>query len=183
MLNPFVGDVWFNSTYKVAPLVIAILTLNFYVAVMVYPVESFRTANGLFVQGWMRPIIMALLNIILDFYMGRRWGVVGIFLATTISRVATQVWFDPYLVYKIVFKKKPWRFLADYVLKMVIAFIVCAITGIITGLINLPNVYLSFVCKFILAMTIPIALLTLLYWKNENYRYLIGTARSKLLRK
>lgn len=69
LLNPFIGDIWFDSTYETSMPIIAVLVINFFIAVMVYPVESFRTANGLFVQGWLRPAIMALLNIILDFFL------------------------------------------------------------------------------------------------------------------
>lgn len=180
LLNPFIGDIWFDESYKVAPQVIAILTLNFYVAVMVFPVESFRTANGLFVQGWMRPIIMAILNIILDFYMGQKWGIIGIFLATTISRVSTQVWFDPYLVYKLVFKKKPWGFLLDYFLKLFIAAIICYISGVVANVCNVESELLSFVLKMGVAVLIPNVLLGLLFWRDDNYRYLLRTAKAKM---
>lgn len=183
LLNPFVGDVWFDASYKVAPIVVGILTLNFYVAVMVFPVESFRTANGLFVQGWMRPIIMAILNIILDFFMGRRWGVVGIFLATTISRFATQVWFDPYLVYKMVFKKKPWKFLGDYLLKLFIAALICLLTGWVAENCAAGSTMTSFIIKMVISVTLPNLLLGIIFWKNANYRYLIGAIKSKLLRR
>ena len=99
---------------------------------MVYPVESFRTASGLFVPGWARPAVMAVLNIALDFFMGKQWSILGIFLATTLSRLATQVWFDPYLVYKMVFQKKPWRFYAKYLLYFFITAACCAIAAFAT---------------------------------------------------
>lgn len=183
LLNPFVGDIWFDPSYKTSSLILAILTLNFYVAVMVYPVESFRTANGLFVQGWIRPIVMAGLNIVLDFFMGRRWGIVGIFLATTISRCLTQVWFDPYLVFKIVFKKKPWKFLADYVLKLLFAAVVCGITALVSNCVTFENVYLAFCGKVVVAAVVPNVVLTVVYWRNEDYKYLIQRMKGKLLKK
>lgn len=183
LLNPFVGDIWFDPSYKTSSLVLAILTLNFYVAVMVYPVESFRTANGLFVQGWIRPIVMAGLNIVLDFFMGQRWGIVGIFLATTISRCLTQVWFDPYLVFKIVFKKKPWKFLADYVLKLLFAVVVCGITALVSDYVTFENVYLAFCGKVVVAAVVPNVVLTVVYWRNEDYKYLIQSMKGKLLKK
>lgn len=183
LLNPFIGDIWFDVSYKVAPSIIGVLTLNFYVAVMVLPVESFRTANGLFVQGWMRPIIMAVLNIVLDFFMGRTWGIIGIFLATTISRLVTQVWFDPYLVYKFVFKKKPWRFLIDYLFKLLLATLICLVTGMIAGTCDNGNIIVSFIQKIIIVMVMPNIILGILFWKNSNYRYLLSTAKAKVYRR
>lgn len=183
LLNPFIGDIWFDVSYKVAPSIIGVLTLNFYVAVMVLPVESFRTANGLFVQGWMRPIIMAVLNIVLDFFMGRTWGIIGIFLATTISRLVTQVWFDPYLVYKFVFKKKPWRFLIDYLFKLLLATLICLVTGMIAGTCDNGNIIVSFIQKIIIVMVMPNIILGILFWKNSNYRYLFSTVKAKVYRR
>lgn len=183
LLNPFVGDIWFDASYKTSTLVLAILTLNFYVAVMVYPVESFRTANGLFVQGWIRPIVMAGLNIVLDFFMGQRWGIVGIFLATTISRCLTQVWFDPYLVFKLVFRKQPWKFLVDYVLKLLFAVVVCAITALVSNYVAFENVYLAFCGKVAVAAVVPNVVLSIAYWRNDDYKYLIQSVKGKLLKK
>lgn len=183
LLNPFIGDIWFDPSFKIEQIVVGIMTLNFYIAVMVFPVESFRTANGLFVQGWMRPIIMALLNLLLDYFMGMRWGIIGILLATTLSRCATQVWFDPYLVFKIVFKKMPWRFLGDYVFKLIIAAVICFITFELTEAVVIQNVYISFLYKMIVAAFVPNIILCLLFWKDPNFRYLRSTILSLIKRK
>lgn len=183
LLTPFVSNVWFDSSYKISVAVVAVLTVNFYIAVMVLPVESFRTANGLFVQGWFRPIIMAIMNIILDFFMGKQWGIIGIFLATTISRILTQVWYDSYLIYKMVFQKKPWRYYADYVIKAIVTLVICVVTGTLAGLVSVNSVYLDFMVKMVMAVLIPNIALIIIYHKNENLKYMFSIAVMKLSRK
>ena len=78
---------------------------------MQYPNTAYRNSNGLFVQGRLRPAVMAVINIVLSvslafvFYpYGKQWGVFGILIATPISRLLTETWFDPRVVYKHVFK-------------------------------------------------------------------------------
>lgn len=79
-------------------------------------VGFFRSVNGLYTQGWYRPAVMSMLNIVLDYCMGKRWGVGEIYVATILSLLLTQVWFDPYIVFKYAFHMKPWKYYKDYVI-------------------------------------------------------------------
>lgn len=174
LLNLFVGDIWLDPKYEISNNVIAILSINFYIAIMVFPVESFRTANGLFIQGWFRPIVMAIMNIVLGFLLGKEWGVLGIFLAITISRLSTQVWFDSYLVYKIVFNKKPWKYYRDYVFRFFFTIFLCLFVKYVFDCIELKNVYLNFFIGFLVSFVIINIFFFLLFYKNENMKYMIS---------
>lgn len=182
LLNPFVGDVWFDASYKLPIASVAILIANYFIAVMVYPVESFRTANGLFVQGWMRPLIMAVTNIVLDFVMGRLWGLDGILLATTISRLATQVWYDPYLIYKLVFKKKSKQYFIDYLIYVGITILSCGVTLFLCGIFSTSKV-IDFIISMVLSVIVPNVIIYLLFHKTDEYQFLIsmvGRLKNKL---
>lgn len=183
LLNPFVGEIWLNESYKVSMTVIAVMVLNYFIAVMVFPVESFRTANGLFTQGWMRPAIMAVMNIALDFYMGRRWGIRGILIATTISRLATQVWYDPYLVYKLVFKKSVTTYYFEYLSYLAITAGSCGATYYLGRVLSFGNAIADFLVKLLIAVLIPNLAVILLFRRSDNFKYLMrmgGKAFHKL---
>ena len=173
LLNPFVGEIWFDDSYKLPISSIAILTINYFIAVMVYPVESFRTANGLFVQGWMRPAIMAVVNIVLDFLMGRRWGLIGILFATTISRLSTQVWFDPYLVYKHVFRESSKKYFIRYALYAGVTILSCATALILSDAVSLNNEALDFVTSLLISVIIPNITVYLVFHRTEEYKYIL----------
>lgn len=181
LLIPFIRDIWFNSSYEISIVVVFILTINFYIAVMVLPVESFRTANGLFVQGWIRPVVMAVMNLILDIIMGRKWGIIGIFTATTISRISTQVWYDSYLVYKEVFGTRPWKYYIDYVLKFIIMVFVCICTNVVTGYILVEINFVDFVIKSIVTFLVSNMFLIVVFCKDKNFKYFLTIVKEKLL--
>ena len=172
LLNPFIGDIWFDTSYTISEHIIAIMVVNFFIAVMTYSVEAFRIANGLFVYGWYRPAIMAVLNIVLDIIMGNKWGIPGIFLATTISRALTQVWFDPYLIYKMVFKKSAKQYFFKYILYLGST----ALSGLtvleICKLISLSNIWIEFGCKFIIAAIVSNILVCLLFHTTAEFKYM-----------
>lgn len=174
LLDPFVGEIWLGKSYEISTQVLVVLMLNYFIAVMVFPVESFRTSNGLFVQGWARPAIMAVMNIVLDYFMGKQWGIIGIFLATTISRLLTQVWFDPYLVYKAVFHKSPFTFYKKYVIYACITAISCALATFATGFITVANPYISFILKAAIAVVIPNLIIVALFHSSGEFSYVRG---------
>lgn len=181
LLNPFVGTIWFDSSYMISLKVIIVLTANFFIAIMVYPVEAFRTANGLFIQGRYRPAIMAALNIILDIIFVRFWGIFGVLLATTVSRVSTQVWFDAYLVYKHAFKLRPWSYYAYYIKMAVLTAVCCGLAGFLANLVSIGNVYVMFIYQMAVAVVVPLVILIGLFHKTPEfkwaYRLVMGKVR------
>lgn len=169
LLNPFVGNIWFDESYKISMWIVAVMTANFFIAVMVYPVEAFRTGNGLFIQGKYRPAIMAVLNIVLDILFVRFWGIFGVLFATTLSRLTTQVWFDPYLVYKHVFKMKPWIYYIKYVLQILVAVLCCGTAYFFANAIDIENVYLCFLYQMIIAVCVPNLILFVLFHNKKEF--------------
>ncbi|MGM9614315.1 MAG: lipopolysaccharide biosynthesis protein [Oscillospiraceae bacterium] len=182
LLNPFVGEIWFDASYQIPMELIGVSVANFFIAVMVYPVESFRNANGLFVQGRYRPAIMAVLNIVLDLVFVHFWGIFGVLFATTISRLCTQVWFDPYLVYKHVFQKAPWGYFRNYIVQVLLTVGSCALAWEIANLFTISNVYIGFLYKAVVAVATPNLILFLLFRKTEEYQGLLRTG-TRLLKK
>ena len=180
LLNPFVGDIWLNSSYVVSNAIIGVMVANFFIAVMVFPVEGFRTANGLFVQGWMRPLIMAALNIALDFFWGRKWGIMGIFVATTVSRLLTQVWFDPWLIFTRVFKTSVLAYYIKYVVYAATTAASCAIAYCLCGMIHVDSGILRFLIYAVISVIIPNLIVLALFGRSDDCHYLFGAVKQLL---
>ncbi len=169
LLNPFVSEIWFDESYRISLKIVAVLTVNFFIAVMVYPVESFRTANGLFVQGKWRPAIMAVLNIVLSIVFVQFWGILGVFLASFVSRMSTQVWFDAYLIHKHVFTKKPWKYYLEYLTMLGLTVLSCAAAYLIANIVPIKNVFLSFIYHGVVAVIVPLVIIFVFYRKNPYF--------------
>ena len=182
LLDAFVGDLWLDASYLLPPATVALIVANFYIAVMVFPVEAFRSANGLFRNGWGRPLVTAFLNLLLDAVLGRYYGLNGIFAATAVSRLLTQVWFDPYLIFRRVFDRTVARYLGDYLGKAMLTFVLCAATSFACSLMPIPNVLLNFICRAAVSAALPQLALFLLYRKHEDYREILSVFRRILKR-
>ena len=124
LLNDFIS-LWLGSQYMLGEQVCFAIALNFYLTNAISPVWMFREANGLFQQVRFLLLITAGCNIILSFVLGKSMGVFGILLATLISRIITQVWYEPGLLYRHAFggsAKLYWMQQLRYFLTTVVAF-------------------------------------------------------------
>ena len=180
LLGPFVGELWLGSAYRLPTAVTALMAVNFYLAVMVYPVETFRAANGLFRQGWGRPLATASLNLLLDWLLGKRFGLAGVFAATALSRIATQIWFDPWLVFRSAFRADVKRYYAGSVLRAALAAAVGAVTFGIASIPVFRGVYASFVWKAAVAAIIPGLVLFAVFRRSDAFRGIVGMIRKAL---
>ena len=177
LLDAFIGGVWLDPSYCLPASAAALLTANFYISVMVYPVESFRNANGLFLRGWGRPVATAALNLALDGLLGRYFGVSGIFAATVIARAATQVWFDPCLVFRYAFRRKPGGYFREYLLQAALTAVLCAAASAVASLPVITGPVVSFMWRAAVALIVPNVILLLIYRRNGEFLALAAMAR------
>lgn len=184
LLNPFVGGIWLDPSYCLPPVTVALLTADFYIALMVYPVEAFRNANGLFYRGWWRPLVTAGLNLLLDALLGRLLGLNGIFLATAVSRILTQVWFDPLLVFRHAFAdgRGVLRYYRDYAGKALLTAAVCGMTAFFASSVQFQGVLPAFLFRAAVCAVLPPAVLLCVYRKSGEYAALKRTGRDYMKR-
>lgn len=177
LLNPFIGEIWFDESYKISIAIVALIVVNFYISVMSYAVGTFRSSNGLFIQGWYRPAVMVVLNVLLDYFLGRTWGIIGIYAATAIALLTTQVWFDPYIVFKHAFKGKPWGYYLDYVGKACIMLMCCVVSFLLNQWIDIPNKFMSFIVSVLIAVVIPNAVILVCFWRTDEFKYTMSVVK------
>lgn len=182
LYTPFV-TLWVGSESVLSMSIVIPLVLNFYIAMMMCPVASFRTSNGLFTQGQYRPLFMLLLNILFSAIMGRSWGVFGVLMATVCSRVFTQVWYDPFLIYSRIFHTGCKKYFQEYLQFTIITLVTCSITYSICVRIILKNCYIEFLVKLGISFFFSNAMLFLLMRNHSEFRILINIIQNIKKRK
>ena len=181
LCNPLV-TVWLGADYTVSTITVFAIAFNMYLFLTILPFQTFRDANGLFVQGKYRPVIMSIINIGLSFALVRPYGMFGVLVATPISRLVTQTWFDPYVVYKYVFKKSPKPYYKEFVIHALITLV----TGtLIWGMLEMAHIgggLARLVLGLVLCCTIPLLVYYLLFRKNHQFIELVKYLKRLLKR-
>lgn len=182
LLNPFIL-LWQGEERLLSTLVVGLLVTEFFIKGMLSPISSFRTSNGLFIQGKYRPLIMATLNIVISVVLVQTIGLPGVIIGTIVSRAATQLWYDPYLIYKRVFDKPVKSYYFKYTSYIIVTAFCCIITNKLAGLIVMENAYVLFLLKMCICIIVPNTILLLLFGRKYEFKELLTLVKSLIHRK
>lgn len=181
LINPLVG-LWVGKDYTVSTATAAAIAFNMYLFLTILPFQTFRDANGLFVQGKYRPVIMSAINVGLSLLLVKPWGLFGVLFATPISKLVTQTWFDPYVVYKYVFKRNPTKYYVDFIKHFMITIICAWVSWRIVVLLRISNGVLNLLAGAIICVLLPMLVYFIIFHRDEQYLQLVSYARKILKR-
>ena len=165
---------WLGNAYLFDKATVFIIALNFYLSNAISPVWMFREANGLFNEVKYLILIRAAINILLSVLLGIKYGVFGIFLATAISLLVTNFWYEPRILFKSIFNTQTsyyWmrqiKYCAITALSYILCFlmvnriedtfglfiiktlIICSITGIVFFVSNISSKEFESIKKYV----------------------------------
>lgn len=170
LINPFI-EIWIGKEYLLQKITVFAIVLQFYISGMQFAGYTYRTTAGLFVKGKIAPIIAAIINIVLSIILGYFWGITGIILSTSIARLATTTWLDPFLVHKYEFKTSWIKFVKRYFYYMII---ICVNATICQFLIfNIGDGIINFIIKTIVVTIVSNILFTIVFSRNEEFKNMI----------
>ena len=125
VLNPFV-EWWAGKNYLLSTAIIIVHCFNIYISGTISSVWTFRSTMGLFKYGKWRPLFSAIINVVVSIWWGNKIGLIGVLIGTTFTRVVTNLWYDPWIVYKYGLNKSP----KGYYLRWIIYFLVICLNTI-----------------------------------------------------
>lgn len=152
-----------------------ILAINFYMLGMQCVVGLYKSTMGLFRYGQYVLFLTALINLIGDYFLGKYFGLFGIFLATAIARAVTNTWYEPYVVFKHGFKRKASGYALRYLVYLLILAFTGAICWVVCSFISfavLPRLIL----KLLVCIVVPNALFLLFFFRLPEFEFLKNTA-------
>lgn len=175
-MTPFIL-LWVGEEYVLSPATTFIIAFNQYIGGMLYSSYNYRQTMGLFVQGKMRPIISAVLNIVLSIILAIYFGLPGVLWGTALTRLATNAWYDPFIVFRRGLKRSPLPYFKDYAIKAFVYFAVCGLCYYISTLIHLPH-FANLLVIFVITLLMSTGIFTLLFHRTGEVRYLISVAKN-----
>lgn len=177
LLNPFIS-LWIGKEYLLPGWTVFIIIANYYTSGVQYASTTYREVTGLFKIGKYRPLIAAVINLVVSILLAYPLGISGILLGTIISRLCVYFWYDPYIIHKTLFERKLTHYFATYLLYGSAALGVGAICFIICSSIPVQNEGLAFLMKVVLCAVLPNALFFLLFRKREEFQVILGYVRA-----
>jgi O-antigen/teichoic acid export membrane protein len=181
LFNDFIY-LWVGKDYLFSFSIVIILCICFYLKGMRRTVLTFRDATGSFYYDRHKPLVEAVINLVVSILLAKKYGVAGIFIGTIISTVTTSLWVEPYVLYKHIFNmnvKDYFKRLTKYTL---IGLVVCLITYYACHFISSIG-WIYLILKLIICVFIVNILFIIIFKDTEEFeycKYLLKTIAKKI---
>lgn len=177
MVNDFV-KLWLGSSFVLNLKVVAVIGINMYLSVVLQPLWSYREATGLYVRTKWVMLYAAIINIILSVLLGKAIGLIGVLLASALSRLVTYVWYEPVVLFRKYFNVRTAKYFKDILINVVITTMVTSLwIFLFTNM--LVNTWKMLVIKGIVCSLATVVIFVFIYGKTDGIKLLIGRLRNK----
>ncbi|MCM1516384.1 MAG: hypothetical protein NC080_08265 [Paraprevotella sp.] len=180
-MSPFI-KCWIGDDYLMDMHVSFVIAFNMYIAGMLFASFNYRQTMGLFTQGKVRPIISAIENIVVSLILVQYFGVAGVLWGTAITRLTTNAWYDPYIVFKKGLGVSPLIYFADYLLKLLVAIVAGAALYYICNMLPFMGI-ISVLIQAIISFWGINLILYAIFHRTAEVKYLQSVFSNMIVRK
>ena len=170
LINPFI-ELWIGSEYLIPQNVVIALILNTYVSGVNFPIYTYQTTLGMYKKMKYSYVMFGVSNVILSIILGLKIGLVGIYLATSISRICTSELAGGYYVYHDGLELSPWKYAIKYIISFVFLIINILISSFAVSMVEISGI-LGFSIKLIVCVCVCNIFYGIVFSKTEEYRCL-----------
>ena len=177
VFNPFI-KLWIGKDYLFAMPVVTVIVMNFYITGMRNTSITFINTFGLFWQIKYKSIVEAVINLTVSLLFLAKFNmdIYGVLLGTTVSTVFTNLWWEPYVVYKNKFGKSLLSYMASFLGYSCITVFTC-ISGNYICQKFLPDGFVGVIISPVVCTVIVFAVIMLIFARSENLRYFAKIAK------
>lgn len=161
----------FGTDYVLGPEIPFIIALNFYILGMQSAVWTYKNTLGLFRPGRYLLFLTAAINLGASIYLGNIWGLFGVYIATAISRLLTNVWYEPYAVFKYGFKQSVIGYYLRYIVFVIVLVLCGGICYFLCGLLQF-NLLVNIILEFMICIVVCNGVFWLLFHKRSEFEYI-----------
>lgn len=171
LFNPFIyflckGD----RSYLFDMPTVAVIVFNFYLSQMRRPVQTFKSAMGLYWYDRWKPVAESIINIVVSLILVQWVGFIGVIIGTSISTVSVVLMVEPQIIYRYGFAMPVKSYFVKYFIYMLITVISCGLTYYISGLVGLWT-WPGFLMRCVICVIIPNGILFLAFHRTAEFRY------------
>lgn len=179
LLEPFIE--WcFGKNLLLNKITFIFILLNFYITGMRNSIGTFKAKSGIFSQDKYIPLLESIVNLGASIILVRIFGLAGIFMGTTISTICLPFWIQAKLVYRNVFNKSVIEYFKKYFFYIILTLIAGGVTTLATSCIKQFTGFEELVIKGLICCVIPNFVFILVFYKTEEFRYLIDVIKNLL---
>ena len=184
LIQPFI-TVWIGSKYLLESSSILIIVVNnlFFNQIRV-PAQIVINTYGLFWQIKWKSLIEAAINLGLSFLLIAHFklGINGVLLAALISNISTNLWWEPYVAYKIGMRVNFGSYIRSFCIDTLLFFVIIAIVSILDSYMDnyARNIIVNMCLRFIVSISLICGFIWIGYRKTVEFKYILSLLHIRL---
>jgi O-antigen/teichoic acid export membrane protein len=170
LYTPFMS-VWMSGDSEMIYSIgmVVLFSLYFYINQMRKVILVYKDAAGVWRQDKWRPIVVAIVDIILSVILVNLLGSYGVIIAMIIALLISTPW-ETWSVFRFVFKLKSKNYYLECILHLMITICIGVATWLICSLIKFSGIWLVLICA-IISFIIPNICYYFVYRNKKEFRY------------
>ena len=119
----------------------------------------------------------SVINLLLSICLGNIWGVFGIQAANVIARILTNVWYEPFALFKFGFHRSPSIYAKKYFLYFLVEIVTCCVCMLFCSAVNISVIVDPFI-KIVICSIIPNTMFYFAFKNKKEFRLLSDKAHT-----
>lgn len=173
-------SLWIGREFLLDDTVLFVITFNFFQKMMRKTYASFKNAAGIFFEDRFVPLVESILNIVTSIILLKIFGLAGVFMGTILSGLVLWVYSYPKFVYKKILGGTYFEYIKETLCYIIVFLFTATITYLISKFIVIDNLFIVLIIKAIICILIPNIIITIIYRKDNNYKYCINIIKNKM---
>lgn len=177
LFNPFI-KLWIGEDYLFPMVTVGVIVMNFFITGMRNTSITYINTYGLFWQIKYKSVIEAVINVVASLILLVKFdmGIYGVLLGTTISTVTTNVWWEPYVVFRYKFRRSVMPHLLTLTGYTLVTLLICILCRFASSLCNIAG-FGGLMLKGIICAAIDFGVIFAVFGRSENFKYCVDTAK------
>lgn len=182
LYQPFM-KIWMGEQYLFSMGIVICFCLYFYSLKVGDIISAYTQASGIWWEGRYKAIIETVINIVLNYFLGKTFGVYGILLATIISLSTVGFIYGTSIVFRNYFKNiSKKEYYLYHLLYFIITVIIATITFVCCEFVKYEGI-LGLCIKLLICIIVPNLLYILVYYKTKIFKESITLFRRIIILK
>ncbi|MCQ2484696.1 MAG: oligosaccharide flippase family protein [Clostridia bacterium] len=173
VINDFI-TVWLSTTkYLLDEKTLIAIVLNTFIMGVSTSTATFRSTTGLFKETKYIFMFTAVLNIFFSIVLGIKFGLCGIIFATSIAKLLTNFWYEPYMLYNKCFEMSCKTHFLKRGLIAVLTFSCCAGLKYLFSFFPPTNKFIL-LSKAVIVTVVTNLVFFIVYHKTEEFKFIVS---------
>ena len=135
-------------------------------------IEMVKSAAGIYIQGKYFPLLECALNFVLSYFLASKIGIIGAIIGNIVSCMSVPFFSCSYLLYKIVFNKRPFEYYKKYIIYTIVTFFEVFLGYYASKLYTFESFFVQSVVNAFICLIISISINIIVFCKMEEFIHL-----------